>query len=788
MNPQFKIGYKCNLVFYFLEGLLIIFLSLWFKRIQIGVLIGFIVFFLCSFFAFSKYAKSSKLDTLLYGKLQSIAFIVLDCFLSTAFDSAQVFVYALFFGIILSFVFIDRRVSQFQMIVSTIVVLLVAVLVALYTGSQQTMLVYSFGVVLLLVTNWIVTNVAGQLNFQERKGYEQERSLDDMLKVVEAKCDEAQKATRSKTRFLANMSHEIRTPINSIMGMNEMIIRESNEEEMRKYAKETLIAAESLLGIINDILDITKIEAGKTSLTPVEYRLKPFINDIYNLIRFKAENKNLKFEIITDENLPSALIGDDIRLKQIVMNLLSNAVKYTHKGTVTLIISNGEEGKIRFTVKDTGIGIKEEDIERIFEAFARFEEKKNRSIEGTGLGLNITSGLLKLFDSELEVKSEYGKGSEFSFEIKQEIVDSKPLGKIDLKERGYDHEKYNAVFTAPDSRVLIVDDNEMNRKVFTYLLKATKIKVDEASSGMECLKMVAQTHYDIIFMDHMMPEMDGIQTLEEMNVQENNLCKNTPVIVLTANAVVGAKEFYIEAGFDDFLSKPIEPKKLEELIYSYLDKNGKKDNTEVKEAEVNAEPEKIIDFPIITGIDWNYARLSLKEDEALIKAIRMFLSSIKKDTDELNYYFDSIESESGKNDYRIKVHSMKSSASLIGIIQLAGMAMELENAIRDDRVDIVKAVHAAFIERWLCYGDLLKDFAETDNADKKDARSFREEILGIFEKIREAASAMDVDVLDEMSKKLDEYYFGEEAAKKIEQIKSDIFDFKIEKLTDCYYD
>ena len=583
------------------------------------------------------------------------------------------------------------------------------------------------------------------------------------------------------------MSHEIRTPINSIMGMNEMIIRESNETEMRKYAKETLIAAESLLGIINDILDITKIEAGKTSLTSVEYRLKPFINDIYNLIRFKAESKKLKFEIITDENLPSALIGDDIRLKQIVMNLLSNAVKYTHKGTVTLMIHNVEDGKIRFCVKDTGIGIKEEDIERIFEAFARFEEKKNRSIEGTGLGLNITAGLLKLFDSELEVKSEYGKGSEFAFELKQEIADKKPLGKIDLKERNYEDEKYNAVFTAPDSRVLIVDDNEMNRKVFTYLLKATKIKVDEASSGMECLKMVENTSYDIIFMDHMMPEMDGIQTLEAMKVQEKNLCRNAPVIVLTANAVVGAKEFYIEAGFDDFLSKPIEPKKLEELIHSFLNKD-KQNHAEEIVVDDGKEEKAAVELPIITGIDWNYARLSLKEDEALIKAVRMFLSSIKKDTDELNLYYECIDNEKGRNDYRVKVHSMKSSAALIGIIQLAGMAMELEEAVRNDRVDIVKSVHSVFIDRWLCYGELLKDFSETDSGDKKDAEKFRDEILDIFKKIREAASEMDVDILDEMSKKLDEYHFIGEKADKIEQIKSDIFDFKIEKLTDCSYD
>ena len=409
MRSQFHTGSTTNSFFYVFMGIAAIVMGIANDRFPLPMLIFFIVFFVGTTTAFAIAAKRTRKYTL-YGKLQMMAFAVLNCFISISFDSAQTFIYAMCFSTILGFVFIDVKVSKFQFIQSCIIAVVAAAFISYYTGSKQTMLAYTFGTIVLLVMNWVVVSMVIHIRFQYRKNSEQERSLDDMLKVVEAKCDEARNATKIKSRFLAHMSHEIRTPINAVIGMNEMILRESKDEEILKYASETKTAADSLLGIINDILDITRIEAGKLTPIYVEYKPAKLINDIYNLIRFKAESKNLDFIVIIDENIPQRLKGDDIRLKQIVLNLLSNAVKYTHEGSVTLEIRYLGEGILSFSVKDTGIGIKEENIEKLFEAFARMDENVNRNIEGTGLGLNITSSLLKMFGSRLEVASKYGTG------------------------------------------------------------------------------------------------------------------------------------------------------------------------------------------------------------------------------------------------------------------------------------------------------------------------------------------------------------------------------------------
>lgn len=786
MNSQFRVGYKCNLYFYIFEGVLAVLMGLAFERLKIWSVATISVMLIVSVIFLCKYVRSPNLDCTRYGIVQNILFVIMNVSISVSFDSAQVFIYAMCFETILNFVFIDNKLSRFQLIQSLIIVIIVAAFISIFTGSRQTMFAFTYGSIMLMVMNWIVMSMTIHINFQYRKSYEQERSLDDMLKVVEAKCDDAQQATRSKTQFLANMSHEIRTPINAIMGMNEMILRESTESEIRSYASETMIAADSLLGIINDILDITKIEAGKLTIIPVEYSFFSFINDIYNLIRFRAENKKLRLEFIIDENIPTVLLGDDIRLKQILINLLSNAIKYTHIGSVTLEVKYEGNGNIAFFVRDTGIGIKEKDIKSLFVAFERFEQNKNRGIEGTGLGLNITSSLLKMFGSELVVKSKYGVGSEFSFVVSQEVINPAPIGKINLKAREHEGKIHTVKFEASEARVLIVDDNAMNRKVFISLLKGTKINIDEAESGKECLSKIEKTAYDIIFMDHMMPEMDGIQTLEEMRKRDNHRCIETPVYILTANAVVGAKEFYIEKGFDGFLSKPIDPDKLEQAIFSVLKKVNKTDGAvSISKNEAPTEEEK--ELPIITGVDWSFANAHFKERALLMNAIDMFYKSIKRDADELCLYFEGIANEEGLKSYRIKVHSMKSSAALIGIVHLAGLALELEMAAKKGDCDLIRAFHPVFIERWLGYSELLSELI-TEKTPKKKAADYRDEILAIFEEIRNGAEEMDVDILDEMSAKLDEYSFEGDMDEKIQQIKANIFNFEIEKLRDCQYD
>lgn len=401
---------------------------------------------------------------------------------------------------------------------------------------------------------------------------EERRQLDKMKQLKIA----ADEANHAKSDFLARMSHEIRSPINAVIGMNEMILRESNEDVVKEYAFDVKNSANTLLSIINDLLDSSKIESGKMEIIPVNYKLKPLFKDLKNMISVRAKEKGLLLKMDIDENLPSVLFGDDVRLKQILVNIMTNAVKYTKKGSITFIAKGKKKGNkisLHFSVEDTGIGIKEENIPHLFDAFERISVGQNRYIEGTGLGLNITSHLLKYMNSELKVESTYGKGSRFYFNLEQDIVDETAIGKFNNRTKNEAKEYvYKESFTAPDARILVVDDSRINLRVFAGLLKKTKVQITCAENGAKCLDLVRQEKFDLIFLDHMMPEMDGIEVLNYMKKMQDNKCENVPVIMLTANATSGAKEDYIKQGFDDFLTKPIDAKALEEMIVRLLPK------------------------------------------------------------------------------------------------------------------------------------------------------------------------------------------------------------------------
>ena len=341
------------------------------------------------------------------------------------------------------------------------------------------------------------------------------------------------------------MSHEIRTPINTVLGMDEIIIREATEKNVIGYAENIRDAGTTLLSLVNDLLDFSKIECGKMEILPVEYEIATVLSEVINMFEIKVSNKGLEFNTIVAESIPYLLYGDDVRLRQIIINLLSNAVKYTNEGTITLKVSWEEAGdsslNLIVSVSDTGIGIKEEDIEKLFLSFERIEERRNRNIEGTGLGLSISRQLLNLMQSDLRVQSTYGAGSTFSFVLKQGIRDRKPIGKFREK-YAYSrekHKKYRTTFVAPNARILVVDDNAMNISVVEGLLKSTQIQVDKASGGLEALEKCENTYYDLILMDHMMPNIDGIETLHRLKAIDGPNV-DTPVIVLTANAVSGA--------------------------------------------------------------------------------------------------------------------------------------------------------------------------------------------------------------------------------------------------------
>mgnify|MGYP002471518798 FL=1 len=404
----------------------------------------------------------------------------------------------------------------------------------------------------------------------QSKTYEQEKQ------AAEAQKKEVEQIARSKDTFFANMSHEIRTPINTIIGLNEMILREDISDEIAENAINIQNASKMLLTTINDILDLSKLESGKMDIVPTQYEISSMFSDLVNLIWIRAHQKNLEFKVDIDPEIPSMLYGDEVRIKQVVTNMLTNAVKYTSSGSVTLSAKGervaADQILLRISVQDTGMGIRKESLDDLFSSFKRVDESDNRHIEGTGLGLNISRQLVEMMGGKISVDSVYHQGSTFTVEVKQRIVNVRPIGVINFaaqKQPGH-RAVYRQSFIAPDARILVVDDNSMNLMVVVKLLRDTRVKVDTAESGREALQKTAENTYHVILMDHMMPEMDGVATLRAVRSQTKGFCQKTPVIALTANVMSDAEQVYRNMGFDGYLAKPISAPLLEAGLLKYL--------------------------------------------------------------------------------------------------------------------------------------------------------------------------------------------------------------------------
>ncbi len=597
-------------------------------------------------------------------------------------------------------------------------------------------------------------------------------------------------AGKAKNSFLANMSHEIRTPINAVLGMNEMIMRESGEKTIVEYAANIQSAGRTLLSIINEILDFSKIESGKMEIVPVEYDVSSLINDIVNMIKARAEKKRLKFIVEIDENIPAVLYGDDVRIRQVITNILTNAVKYTPEGNVRFKMKAAEKSggnvKLEVSVTDTGIGIKEEDLNKLFTSFQRLDQEKNRNIEGTGLGITIVQRLLNMMDSELKVSSLYGVGSTFSFEIEQRIVKDEPLGDFEKRFKiASEAAESSCIKTAPEARVLVVDDNDTNLIVAKSLLKRTRVQIETASDGMQCIEMIKNNAYDVVFLDHMMPEMDGIETLKL--IKEDNLGGRAVFIALTANAIHGARQSYIEAGFDDYLSKPFTGNDIEKCLFGHLDSrliqcseeeavvrnsNPKTDNSNSDEL-----------FDEKTGLFYTGG-----DAEAYNEVLEIYIRKAEEKIEFIGSLFD----EKKWTDYVIEVHALKSSSFTIGSKRLGELAKELELAGKDKNYSLIEEKNALLLEMYgqvaeIC-GNYLKANGKavsideiSDKAEVQLKEITYEMAEMLIAEIKEACDDFDGDRAAEICREAERYSFGNVSLKPIiDEIKALTDDFEFE--------
>ena len=547
--------------------------------------------------------------------------------------------------------------------------------------------------------------------------------------------EEADEANQAKSKFLANMSHEIRTPINAILGMDELILRDDISSSVREYATDIRQASNTLLDIVNDILDLSKIEAGKMEIANDPYDTAELITSVTTMHKVRAIKAGLDFNMEVSKGIPAVMYGDEQRIKQILVNLLSNAVKYTEKGSISfaveLLSKNANAVRLKFKVSDTGIGIKPKDTENLGEAYRRFDEKAHKDIQGTGLGLSITTELLELMGSKLYVESVYGSGSTFSFDLVQRFDGNEILGdnwekrhKEKIKDKSED---FSALFTARNAQLLIVDDNDMNLMVAVGLLKPTLINIDTALSGEECLEKIKDKRYDLILLDHMMPEMDGIETLQKMR----EMGINTTAIVLTANATPGIRSMYIEKGFADYVSKPVTGRTLEETLLKYLppkliDKDNSDglsvngpahnvpateessnttiDNNDIKKEAVAMSEDSIIakikdreDVNIADGL--NYCG----NEDGYEMALEIYRDGIDKKSAEIEKFYN----EGNIKNFTVKAHALKSSSRTVGLHVLSEKARLLEEAGKNEDRTYIDAHLQEVLDMYRSYKEVL---------------------------------------------------------------------------------